>query len=671
MSTTTIANEIPDLLEEIAHLSDSDLTPRDFFIELIGRAKAQTPSSGFLIWDNTQSGHLTLLLHCGAEDTQIHAVVNHPGHRNLIADSIQNRRCRLVAANFIDPETKAANPTENPVLIAPITAGPDVEYLVEILLCEDASSDVSARTQAQETLGVWEVIAGLVANYVRSRKLERQSELIQWQANATDFRARISRSLDPLIVAMSIANEARNLIQCDRVTVLTTKRDKATVTAVSGQAELNNRSNSIRLLQNLANRALKVGELFDWSIDDTEQQPPQIEEPLQEYIDHSLANLIAIHPLWTSVDDEAIDEAGKSKPKRELIGAIVVEQFSGQNDIDRATLRRRTAALSMSVAIAIANARQHHQIFMLPLWSTVGKAWHAIGMKRSLAITGGLLVTAIAAWIIPADFNLSVEGQLQPKRRSQIFATDDGTVREINVHHGQVVTKDMPLLSLQNNLIDNEILRVSGELNAAQKKLASIESARIAGQVSSHRDHEYAIEEESLAVSILNYQKQHQVLVTTRDELTLRSNIAGEVLTWNVDELLQDRPVQRGQSLLTVADTAGPWMLQLQMPDRRMGHLLAARSELGDQLPVEFVLATEPDKRYFGKLSTVARSTTQAADTGQSVLVTVAIDADQIDTLRPGAVATAKVFAGRKSIGFVWLHDVFEFIQSKILFRIW
>ncbi len=38
--------------------------------------------------------------------------------------------------------------------------------------------------------------------------------------------------------------------------------------------------------------------------------------------------------------------------------------------------------------------------------------------------------------------------------------------------------------------------------------------------------------------------------------------------------------------------------------------------------------------------------------------------------LRPGATVTAKVYCGRRSLGYVWFHDLLAFVQSRILFRV-
>ena len=58
-------------------------------------------------------------------------------------------------------------------------------------------------------------------------------------------------------------------------------------------------------------------------------------------------------------------------------------------------------------------------------------------------------------------------------------------------------------------------------------------------------------------------------------------------------------------------------------------------------------------------------------DEGSVVLIKVAINKDDIDpaNLREGATATGKVHCGRRSLGYVWFHDLLSFIQTKVLFR--
>jgi hypothetical protein len=43
---------------------------------------------------------------------------------------------------------------------------------------------------------------------------------------------------------------------------------------------------------------------------------------------------------------------------------------------------------------------------------------------------------------------------------------------------------------------------------------------------------------------------------------------------------------------------------------------------------------------------------------------------DPAKELKVGADAKAKINCGKKPVGYVLLHDLFEFIQSRILFRV-
>src|SRR6185369_14750317 len=90
-------------------------------------------------------------------------------------------------------------------------------------------------------------------------------------------------------------------------------------------------------------------------------------------------------------------------------------------------------------------------------------------------------------------------------------------------------------------------------------------------------------DEEELKELLTNLAQQQGVLRIQQEELQAKSPLDGQVITWNVRELLEARPVQRGQSLLAVADLAGPWVLEIEVPDDHISHILAARQEQGPE----------------------------------------------------------------------------------------
>lgn len=110
-----------------------------------------------------------------------------------------------------------------------------------------------------------------------------------------------------------------------------------------------------------------------------------------------------------------------------------------------------------------------------------------------------------------------------------------------------------------------------------------------------------------------------------------------------------------------------------------MGHIRRAQNALkakyGEGTPdadltVKYILATDPGRELVGKVRKIHGAADVVPEEGNTVLVRVAIDEKDLgEEVRPGATVSAKVECGRRSLGYVWFHDVLEFIQSKILFR--
>jgi hypothetical protein len=94
-----------------------------------------------------------------------------------------------------------------------------------------------------------------------------------------------------------------------------------------------------------------------------------------------------------------------------------------------------------------------------------------------------------------------------------------------------------------------------------------------------------------------------------------------------------------------------------------------------ERLEVSYILATEPGTTRKGIVSEIHRSAEVRGDEGNTVLIKVALNKDEMERLRdekklrPGATVTAKVYCGRRSLGYVLLHDLISFIQSRVLFK--
>ena len=79
--------------------------------------------------------------------------------------------------------------------------------------------------------------------------------------------------------------------------------------------------------------------------------------------------------------------------------------------------------------------------------------------------------------------------------------------------------------------------------------------------------------------------------------------------------------------------------------------------------------ATDPNLELQGTVKEIDLSTEVHEEEGSTVLIKVTIDKAQLPHLRRGVTVTAKVYCGRRPLGYVWFHDLLAFIQSRILFR--
>jgi hypothetical protein len=235
------------------------------------------------------------------------------------------------------------------------------------------------------------------------------------------------------------------------------------------------------------------------------------------------------------------------------------------------------------------------------------------------------------------------------------------------------VTKGQPLLGLRNPQLDLDLKRVWGELQAARKRLSAIETARVEGTAASGSNSVAAArlsgEDAELQELVAGLTRQHRLLEAQETELHVASPIAGQVLTWDLPQLLQSRPVHRGQALMTIADPQGPWDLELEVPDRDAGHVLEAQQAAkGTPLPVTYRMATDAGESHETTVDRVAQSIERTASGDPALRVLAGVQPDVVSNTRPGATVLAKIHCGRRSLAYVWLRDVYYAVSNRLLF---
>ncbi len=177
-----------------------------------------------------------------------------------------------------------------------------------------------------------------------------------------------------------------------------------------------------------------------------------------------------------------------------------------------------------------------------------------------------------------------------------------------------------------------------------------------------------------------SYSRQLEVLDRKRQFLTVTSPRDGQVTTWNVERRLLRRTVAPGQLLMTIADPSGEWELEVFMRDDRMGHVqrrmnqleAAGKGSTASPLEVTYILATDPERELRGEVEEIQTSAEVREQYGNTVLIRVDINQDDIDAaeLRDGTEVTAKLDCGYRALGYVWFHELWDWIHKNIFFRL-
>ena len=404
-----------------------------------------------------------------------------------------------------------------------------------------------------------------------------------------------------------------------------------------------------------------------WYTGDTSMMAPQVEEAVQDYVDEVHSKAVAIVPL-----KEPHDKTDPlAQPK--VLGALIIEQIEDSRPRDG--LLQRIEVVSEHSSIALANVLEHHELFLMPVWRAIGKSRWLVEARQlpwTISITLGVLLVLLVLFLWPANFDLSAKGTLQPAVQREIFATSTARSSTCWSSTARWSSRARCWRRLRNSELEGKFVaamgnlnRVRQELSAANRSLSDSRAKLTPGErVRKEGERNKLLDEEK------SYQLQLQLLDEDKKNLTIRSPIDGQLVTWQVHELLIHRVVERGQVMMKIVEPQGDWELEVHMPEDQMGFVNDARKKLGEKLSVEYRTQANPGVSHEGTVKEIHRTAEIRGEEGNTVLIRVAIDkADLASDLRPGAAITAKVHVGRASLGYVWFHDLISFVQMKVLFR--
>ena len=648
-----IGSNLDSILDELTDLAHNAPTPDKFFSAILEAAKNATKATDVAVWSMTQDNYRL--------ETQIGSL------RSLIAKNSDLRRMHeeaLEIACYQNSRPNADSSESWPIQreyassrYRFFSCSKDSRNCLVIELVHHGETGV----EDSWTNNLMSAIVEIANDYRNARRLDQfEREDHVWR----DFHRvlpQIHSSVALQSTSHSIANEGRQFLRCERMSVAGVRKDEVSILAVSGVASIEHRSKQIRELEVLVGAVLLSGTPLRYPSEAPE--PPQREDPLQRYIDNSQCQSLFIQPLYP-INAKEIPQADSVKCN----GALVLESFqaNASRDFDeRFELFLNQANIAFQNAWTIENMplyRLSHGIQTMFPWFG--------NLKFKLSIIGvGAGVLLAMAMLIQVDFAMEAWGTIQPMKLQHLYAPSNGEIVRVNAKHQNQIGENEVAIELRSREIELRKEELVTQRAVTQEKLRGIEAARLrdrkTGSTEPPNSSSLAASEKELKEVLASQNDQMKILEEMLDSLKLRSPFAGIVISWSQSEYLERRPVQQGQKLMTIAANDGAGRLVLRVNDEDSRFVTQAMHRNTQRLPVTFSIASDPGKRHEATLHEVGTIVESSNDGLVSLRAEAFVSESEMKNARPGATVVAKIHCGTSSIGYVWTRRFWDFLLMR------
>lgn len=687
-------SRIQRLVEEIAALSRKEMRSEDYFAQFLARVVQACDAKGGAVWlvgqraaDAKSEFQLAAQVEFESSLFQSDEVMRALILR-LLSEVVQSKQAVVLAgsaAGQADPSSLEAqlaqlhgaapapsqNKTPYPFLHVPLFLKEQVLGVLQVWL----QPYVTPQNYA-EFATFLASLAGHVEQHLQSRRLGNLVLENNRLQHVLKFTTDLAGSLESLEVARLAASYGRDLLGCERCSILAVEGGQWRVLAISGQEVVEKKSSMVKALAAFVGAhaaregvVLSKKELLARAASvqngDHPAPAPQADAALQvvartEAID--LAYFELSHVVSAAI-------APMLDKDQNLVGAYFAEStaegfFDGAPGAREASPASRLADfLATHTSRSLQAAHDYESLPFLAVTRRLRDARLAVtGPRRGRTLfrTGVLLAVLAAILFYPRMDSVDGHCAVLPVVRSGVVAEVPGRVDKVLVRENQRLQKGDPIAQLDTRRIETELAQSEQE---SLRLLAEAERLRGSAQP----------DEAGAQIAMLQARAAGQNTKKLQLDLaaaTLRSPIAGVVLTKDL-ELRAGEFVQAGTLFAEVA-ALDDWVLQVEVPEKRIGriekHLLNPAGAL--PLTVRYILYSQSAL----KLQTQLISHTQISaaahprDT-ENVFILSFADLHLAEALkpalRPGLTGRASVELGRQPLCFLWARRIIGWARLK------
>jgi hypothetical protein len=683
-------------LEEMAKLADAGGAPSIFYGELLKRLLESLAAPAGAVWTRTPQGNLQLQFHVNMKAAGLdRSDESRQVHEELLRRAVQEPRpLHLMPHSGLgtagNGQVPPGNPSDLMLLLVPILLNDQVAGLLEVWQAPNRPAGA-----IPGFLQFMAIVADLASRYQRNQIMGQMAGQQQLWTKLEDFSRRIHGSLHPTEVGYLIVNDARRLIECDRVSTAVRYARRCKIVAVSGVDVVERRSDLVQRMRALCDSVLEWDEqlVFNGTRDDA--LPPKVLKALDAYLEASASKLLVLQPLR--------DEREGKDPDRPARAALLMECFEPPADPQQIISRMEVVARHATPALY--NAVEHRRIPLRWVWLPLAKLQEGIGGKgRAISALAAVALSLLVAVLVLVPYPLKMEakGELVPEVRRSIYPAVTGKVMRFEVAPGETVAENRTLARMHDLQLYKQLDQLRTERDSAAKEAGDYE--KLAGnnqlpQTERNRFRLDAAKQLNLAQSkdreikdLVRRSGAHEeepgffdlkAPPFTPEEVRKVGHAEWTVLNSNYQEEWIHRTAQPSDALLRLGAKDGPWEIVLRISQKHIGQVLQGFDYLHtDVLEVDFLLRSDPTHTYRGLLykDRIAGEATPGRDDNNEsepyVQAFVQVDGEGIPpdmrlprgSLVSGTEVHAKVRCGPHRLGYSLFYGVWEFLCEKVLF---
>ncbi len=551
---------------------------------------------------------------------------------SLAATIVANPQASAFPARRVDEHGSGG------VLVTPVTLTNEHLAALEVRTEADEAPDQLLREAAA-------AVTDCLADVFRNALLDDFQRRLKTADRLLTLCHRLHQCDDRESFAITLAHEARTLLNIDRASVLWRQDAHWALAASSGTDSVDSGNPICRALGAVANGIAESPVADQWIATDSSAT-----NALAECSD-DLRTLALNGTKWLRVVPiPTQNRVTRPAPGVSATSCLVLERFESNAPADDQAIRLVRDQVAHIDGRRFAERRSLLQ---------------RLGIGR-VALTAAMLIGALLLVLVRTDFEIEVTGQLFPQDRYRVFSPHDGTIEELRVSNEAAVKAGESMIRVRNPDLDLQLQQTAGNLETERVRLTSVQRSRSVASAATGTLSLDQILGGEVAVKqrIADLEQRIALLTEQRDSLTVQARTDGVVYRANLQEELLSRPVRRGDFLFEVIPTGSAWHLELHIPDSVVGYVQAARMKNDPSLPVRFFLRMSPGVQHVTHLESL-ENTVEILD-GRLICRGIAgIDTMDNLPLRPGTSVTARVYCGRRSLGFVIFRELIEFVREQ------